>query len=112
MALGRWVRRSITAVAAAMVPIVSAGTASADGFYGTYWVYGSIERAYLETGGPGKWGNPTSPERDAARGGKFQSFGSSSFYWHPNVNRDRAYQVGGLIGDKWGSLGWENGDLR
>lgn len=106
-------RRGLSVIAAAVVCVVSAtGLASADGLYGQFWVYGSIERGYLETGGPNRWGNPTSPEQDAARGGKFQTFGDSSFYWHPNVDPDRGFQVGGLIGAKWGQLGWENGALR
>lgn len=106
-------RRGLSVIAGVIVCVLcAAGLASADRQYGQFWVYGSIERGYLETGGPGNWGNPTSPEQDAARGGKFQTFGGSSFYWHPNVDPARGYQVGGLIGDKWGQLGWESGDLR
>ncbi|MFI5783431.1 hypothetical protein [Nocardia sp. NPDC051570] len=33
-------------------------------------------------------------------------------YWHPNVSKGHANQVGGAIRDKWRDLGWENSTLK
>lgn len=64
------------------------------------------------------FGPATSNERDAARGGKFQTFSNDkSIYWHPLVSDGRANQVGGAIFTKWGEVsspgtaGWEWGPL-
>ena len=64
------------------------------------------------------FGVATTPELDAARGGKFQNFANDkAIYWHPLVSDGRANQVGGAIRTKWGEVtspgtaGWEWGPL-
>ncbi|OLT54297.1 hypothetical protein BJF89_17025 [Corynebacterium sp. CNJ-954] len=86
--------------------------AQADVFHG-YWIKGRIEQTFHRLGGHAKFGNATTNESNAARGGKFQVFAkSSSIYWHPNVSGGVARQVGGRIRDKWRDLGWENSRLK
>lgn len=86
--------------------------AAADGIYGGRPVVGKIEAAYVSSGGALKWGNPTSNEAPAARGGRFQVFAKdTSFYWQPQVGGGTAHQVGGAIKARWGSLNWERGAL-
>ncbi len=80
---------------------------------GSYNVGGAIEIEYDQAGGWDLFGNPTNAESDASRGGRWQAFEkNSSIYWHPNVANGHANQIGGLIRDKWGDLGWENGALK
>lgn len=64
------------------------------------------------------FGAATTPELDAARGGKFQNFeNDKAIYWHPLVSDGRANEVGGAIRTKWGEVtnpgtaGWEWGPL-
>ncbi|MDF0530761.1 lysozyme [Tsukamurella sp. 8F] len=102
---------AVTLVTAVTGTSLAVGDAGADRRVGGYFVKGSIERAYIATGGQRKWGNPTSPELAAQKGGRFQRFGSSSFYWHPWADNGTAHQVGGAIRDKWGKAGWEGGPL-
>ncbi|MFI5776877.1 hypothetical protein [Nocardia sp. NPDC051570] len=80
---------------------------------GSYDVYGAIEVEYDQAGGSNLFGNPVNAESDAARGGRWQAFEKgSSIYWHPNVSKGHANQVGGAIRDKWRDLGWENSTLK
>ena len=66
------------------------------------------------------FGAATSPELDAANGGKFQTFekDKKSIYWNPDVAGGQANQVGGAIFDLWGettmngSPGYEWGPLH
>ena len=65
------------------------------------------------------FGDATSPELDAANGGKFQTFANDkSIYWKADVAGGQANQVGGAIFDLWGettmngSPGYEWGPLR
>jgi len=65
------------------------------------------------------FGAPTSPEQDAANGGKFQTFETGqTIYWNPNVSDGNANQVGGAILERWdqatmnGSPGREQGSLH
>ncbi|WP_327115648.1 hypothetical protein OHB12_02170 [Nocardia sp. NBC_01730] len=76
---------------------------------GPFDVGGAIEVEYDQAGGPAFFGDPTSPESDAASGGRYQTFQrNASIYWHP---RTGANQIGGAIRDKWGNLGFESGFL-
>ncbi|WP_324192716.1 hypothetical protein [Nocardia transvalensis] len=96
------------AAAVASITAVGATTAAARPI-GAFDVGGAIEAEYDRAGGFATFGNPISPESDAARGGKFQVFEKNiSIYW--SVGTD-AHYVGGFIRDKWGSLGWENSPL-
>lgn len=105
----RTVRSSGFVVAAAALALtVSVGAAQARPI-GPFEVGGAIEVEYDRAGGFATFGNPVSPESDAGGGGKFQAFErNNSIYW--SVGTD-AHAVGGLIRDKWGALGWENGAL-
>lgn len=77
-----------------------------------YCVGGAILVEYRGAGDHPFFGNAVTPENDAARGGRWQAFErGSSIYWHPLVSDGHANQIGGLIRDKWGELGWENGFL-
>lgn len=97
-----------TAAAVGVLLATTVGTAGARSI-GNFDVGGAIEVEYDQAGGPGFFGDPTTPESDAGRGGRYQAFErNSSIYWHPDTG---ANQVGGAIRDKWGSLGWENGLL-
>lgn len=82
-----------------------------DPWYG-FCVGGAILQEYNEVGGWPFFGDATNWEADALRGGRWQPFtNNSSIYWHPLVSGGHANQIGGLIRDKWGSLGWEDGNL-
>ncbi|MBH0776467.1 LGFP repeat-containing protein [Nocardia bovistercoris] len=88
--------------------LLGAGVAQARPI-GPFEVGGAIEVAYDQQGGPAAFGDPTSPESDAARGGKFQTFQRDvSFYWQPATG---AQPVGGAIRQKWRELGSESGSL-
>ncbi|GAB2671137.1 hypothetical protein GCM10027169_36200 [Gordonia jinhuaensis] len=103
---------SVVLAAVIALSTLMAGSASADGKYGGRWVFGRIEQAYLATGGPNMWGNPTNNESAAANGGRFQNFAKdTAFYWHPRVANGVAHQVGGAIRAKWAGLNWERGPL-
>lgn len=63
------------------------------------------------------FGQSTTPELDAARGGRWQNFANDqAIYWHPLVSDGYANQIGGEIRSKWGETtgpdgGWELGPL-
>ncbi|GAB3622387.1 hypothetical protein GCM10027418_04690 [Mariniluteicoccus endophyticus] len=73
-------------------------------------VWGEIGRRWTSLGAEkGRLGLPTGPERCGyAGGGCFQTFAGGSVYWSPASG---AHPLSGRIGDRWGSLGWENGRL-
>ncbi|WP_054813893.1 LGFP repeat-containing protein [Nocardia arizonensis] len=97
---------ALSAVAAGV--LLAAGPASARPI-GPFEVGGAIEAEYDANGGPAVFGDPTSPESDAARGGKYQTFQRDvSIYWQAATG---AHPVGGAIRDKWGELGSESGIL-
>ncbi len=101
-------RRAVALCAVAVGALSSAGVADARPV-GPFDVGGEIEIAYDQQGGPAVFGDPTSPESDAARGGKYQTFQrDASFYWQPATG---AQSVGGAIRQKWGQLGSEAGAL-
>ncbi|WP_324189257.1 LGFP repeat-containing protein [Nocardia otitidiscaviarum] len=94
--------------AAAVLAALDPGAAGARPI-GPFDVGGAIEVEYDQAGGGGFFGDPTTPELDAAGGGRFQVFQrGSSIYWHPATG---AHQVGGAVRDKWRDLGWEAGTL-
>lgn len=113
MAITRQITRAAVAVTAVVVVgAASGGTAGADEYYGEFTVGGRILEAYKATGGADKWGTPTSSERPAADGGRFQTFSeNTSFYWKASVTRGVAHQIGGAIRATWGRRGFERGAL-
>lgn len=86
-------------------------------------VGGRIQLEYFETAevngqSPEDFFGPaTTPELDAARGGRWQNFANDqAIYWHPLVSDGYANQIGGEIRSKWGETtgpdgGWEHGPL-
>lgn len=119
----RFVGRALTAVAtvgltaATLATAVSAPAsadprcANNDPYYG-YCVGGRILQEFNEAGGLNFFGNAVRPESNALNGGKWQAFAKgSSIYWKSDVSGGHANQVGGVIRDKWGSLGYEGGAL-
>jgi uncharacterized protein with LGFP repeats len=101
-------RAALTVTAtAALLATIGPGTATARPI-GAFDVGGAIETKYDQLGGYGFFGDPSTPESDA-NGGRFQAFErGASIYWSLGAG---AHQIGGLIRDKWGSLGWESGPL-
>lgn len=82
----------------ATVGAIGTATAEAEVFHG-YWIGGKIEQTYHRLGGWEAFGDATTPERVAARNGRFQVFQrDASIYWHPNVDYGTAHQVGGAFG--------------
>lgn len=72
---------------------------------------GRILDKYKQLGGPsGFLGSPTSNElTNPNNTGKRTSFANdSSIYWSSSTD---AHQIGGLIGKRWGELGYEGGSL-
>ncbi|MBP2330313.1 glucose/arabinose dehydrogenase [Kibdelosporangium banguiense] len=73
---------------------------------GAYEVHGMIKQKWAALG----WelsplGYPTTNETGTPdRIGKFNHFQFGSVYWHPNIG---AYEVHGMIKQKWAALGWE-----
>ncbi|MFE3545815.1 LGFP repeat-containing protein [Nocardia sp. NPDC059177] len=95
------------ATVAALLPAAVAGTAQAR-MIGEFEVGGAIETEYDQVGGA-VLGDPTSPEADAAAGGKYQTFANNAaIYWHPDTN---AHTVTGQIRDKFAELNNESGKL-
>jgi hypothetical protein len=84
--------------------------ASVYGQYGAahevYEVHGAIREKYTQLGGPaGFLGLPVTDETGTPDGiGRYNHFHGGSIYWHPKIG---AFEVHGLIRDKWEALGWE-----
>lgn len=107
----RWKTTAITSIGFALTVATAVSTAQpavADEWHG-FNVGGKILEEFIELGRP--W-NATGPERDAARNGRFQEFGSNSIYWHGLVSGGHANQIGGKIREKWELLNWEHGFLQ
>ncbi len=77
---------------------------------GAHEVHGTIAVRYRELRGPaGPMGFPTSDQRTAADGvGTFNHFQGGSIFWSPSTG---AWEVRGLLRDRWAALGWERGVL-
>lgn len=83
-----------------------------------YWTAATgahaVLNAILDKWGSVGWelgvlGYPTTDELDCADGiGRFNIFQRGSIYWSPTTG---AHVIGGAIRERWGSLGWEVGEL-
>jgi hypothetical protein len=73
---------------------------------GAFEVHGAIRARWLALGAEGSaFGYPTSDETPALDGtGRFNNFENASIYWHPQTG---AYEVHGLIRDRWRAMGGE-----
>jgi hypothetical protein len=71
---------------------------------------GLIDEKYRALGGCGSFlGAPTTPEMTTPDGvGRYSVFHNGSIYWTPATG---AFEVHGLVRDKWAALGWEVGFL-
>ena len=76
--------------------------------YGGRVVYGAILKKYVATGGPKKWGFPTTGELSAPDGGRSQRFEKARIYWSPKYD---ARTVFGAILAKYLELGGASGKL-
>ena len=76
--------------------------------YGGHVVYGAILKKYVATGGPKKWGMPTTDELSAPDGGRSQRFEKARIYWSPKYD---ARTVFGAILAKYLELGGASGKL-
>ncbi|WP_067692296.1 LGFP repeat-containing protein [Nocardia jejuensis] len=104
-----WSRGALAAGAVALTLTTGLGTAAARPI-GPFEVGGAIEVAYDRAGGPDFFGDPLSPEMDAAGGGKKQDFvNNASIYWTPATD---AHAIGGAIREKWRGLNSESGALK
>jgi uncharacterized protein with LGFP repeats len=70
-----------------------------------------IDDKYAQLGGPsGFLGAPQTPELTTPNGlGSYRHYAGGSIYWKHVL--PLAYEVHGLIRDKWASMGWENSVL-
>jgi uncharacterized protein with LGFP repeats len=77
---------------------------------GAHEVHGVIAARYRQLRGPtGLMGFPTSDQRTAADGvGTYNHFQGGSIFWSPSTG---AWEVRGLLRDRWAALGWERGLL-
>ncbi len=72
-------------------------------------VSGAIADKWRQLGGlTSPLGAPTTDERAAARGGRFNEFKNGFIYWNPSPSIG-AHAVYGLIGQRWNQLGREVG---
>ena len=71
---------------------------------------GAIDIKYRALGGCGSiLGAPTTAEKTTPDGaGRYSVFERGSIYWHPSIG---AFEVHGVIRDKWKDTGWEAGQL-
>jgi len=69
----------------------------------------AIDKKYVSLGGEGGFlGQPLSGESTRDGYGRFRHFQGGSIYWTPNTG---AWEVHGLIREKWAKFGWETGWL-
>jgi hypothetical protein len=89
-------------------PPPAGGNTTCDGGNGT--VVGRINDKYVALGGCGSFlGLPQSDEQGTPDGvGRYSVFDNGSIYWTPQLD---AWEVHGMIRDKWGELNWEAGIL-
>jgi hypothetical protein len=76
--------------------------------YGARVVTGAILSKYLKTGGPAKWGMPTSDELPAPDGGRSIRFEKARIYWSPEPG---ARVVFGAILERYKDLGGASGKM-
>src|SRR5690606_38603651 len=71
---------------------------------------GEIDKKYRALGGCNSFlGHPITHELKTPDGaGRYSVFQNGSIYWHPSTG---AFEVHGLIRDKWAELDWEVGLL-
>lgn len=101
-------RGAVATTALALLLSAGVGAATARPI-GDHEVGGAIEVEYDQAGGGAVFGNPVTPELDAARGGRHQVFErNAAIYWHPDTG---AQSVNGSIRDKWNEFGAEGGVL-
>lgn len=101
--------RATTAAALAALAVGAAAPGAGARPVGPFDVGGAIEAEFDAAGGVDALGEPTGPEQDAARGGRWQAFArNAAIYWTAATG---AQQVGGPIRDKWVQLGAEGGAL-
>lgn len=78
----------------------------------SYTVKGGIGSIYRATGGAAKWGQPVTPERAAASGGRYQEFVrngvKATAYWHPRTGAHMVRNTSS-IGNKFIQSGRERG---
>ncbi|WP_405491133.1 LGFP repeat-containing protein [Nocardia sp. NBC_00511] len=104
-----WTRGSLAVGVAALAVSAGVGVAAARPI-GPFDVGGAIEAEYDRAGGGDFFGDPTTPETDAAGGGKKQDFVNNvSIYWTAATD---AHGIGGAIRDKWRGAGSESGTLK
>jgi hypothetical protein len=77
---------------------------------GAHAVVGTIRHAYSALGTEGSFlGFPTTNQLSTPRkAGRFNAFQHGSIYWSSKTG---AHSIGGAIGDRWASMGWENSRL-
>jgi uncharacterized protein with LGFP repeats len=76
--------------------------------YGGHAVYGAILKKYVATGGPKKWGFPTTGQLSAPGGGRSHRFERARIYWSPKYD---ARTVFGAILRRYLELGGASGKL-
>ena len=76
--------------------------------YGARIVTGAILEKYVKTGGPAKWGMPTTDELPAPNGGRSMRFEKARIYWSAGSG---ARVVFGAILERYLSLGGASGKL-
>lgn len=78
---------------------------------GAFEVHGAIGQKWIQFDPQWKvLGLPVTDELGTPDGhGRYNHFERGSIYWTPETG---AHEVHGAIRDKWGSLGWERGQLR
>ncbi|WP_172932392.1 matrixin family metalloprotease [Rhodococcus sp. MS13] len=99
-------------IAAGLAGLIAStpGVANADQFRNGHWVFGSIEREFLDflnAQNQSSIGEPTSDELLAGVNGegRWQEFGyGNRILWSPNVDMNKGRQVGGLILNKYLTL--------
>ena len=110
----RFVPRGLVPVLTVFLLVAPVGVAAADTYPtpggGTVEVSGAIEAVYLRMGGPaGFLGQPVTGQLVTPGGvGRYHHFERGSIFWSPEHG---AYEVHGVIRDRWAALGWEAGVL-
>jgi hypothetical protein len=104
--LGTAVGREVAAANGGLKQEFQNGTIYWHARTGAFEVHGMIRARWLALGGDASpFGYPISDETTAADGvGKYNHFEHASVYWHPSTG---AYEVHGLIRERWRTMGAE-----